>query len=236
MIARAFTTAWPAIAHAPRHGTFGSATHQHGPHTRHHPEEMIGICPMLGLSSAHHRGKSNRGGKLSAPKTHNTSTLSASGIRRILTEGGERVTFFVVTRAEQRDNTMAGLTSSAEKNSLEAPVSQGFHKRRRALEKITAGKTRFEHACCIRTHMDYKRTTGSGCLSPIKTVAGLPDGDSSVLPGTLFYRCKKAHEQRESCQSGCVGTVNLRHPASHSRQRRKEAERLNSQVSPTWSA
>jgi hypothetical protein len=37
-------------------------------------------------------------------------------------------------------------------------------------------------------------------------------------------------------ESGCIGAVNLRHLASRLRQGRKEAERLDAQVSPTLSA
>ena len=48
---------------------------------------MIETRPMLGLSSATSSGESNRDRKLFAPKSHNTSTLSASGIRRILNDG-----------------------------------------------------------------------------------------------------------------------------------------------------
>jgi hypothetical protein len=66
------------------------------------------------------------------------------------------------------------------------PVFTRFSHMRPLPGKITAPNLRFVHACCIRNRMDYKRTTGSGRLKPIKTVAGLPDGDSSVLPGTLF--------------------------------------------------
>jgi hypothetical protein len=70
----------------------------------------------------------------------------------------------------------------------------------------------------------------------IKTVAGLPDGDSSVSPGTLFTDAQALENNAKSCQSACVGAVNLRHLPSHLRQGRKEAERLDTQVSPTWSA
>ena len=81
---------------------------------------------------------------------------------------GEPVTFLVVTRVSRRGNTIGGMASSAEKIRLEAQLSRGFHKCRQVFRKITATKLRFVHACCIHTHMDYKRTTGSGCLKPHK--------------------------------------------------------------------
>jgi hypothetical protein len=42
------------------------------------------------------------------------------------------------------------------------------------------------HACCIPTHIAFRASAGSGSLKAIKTAAGLPDGDSNVLPRTLF--------------------------------------------------
>ena len=99
---------------------------------------------------------------------------------------GEPVTFLVVLRAfgalqHHWENVVKPATKPARD-----PVFTRFSHLRAAHRKITAAFLRFVHACCIRNGMDYKRTTGSGRLKPIKTVAGLPDGDSSVLPGTLF--------------------------------------------------
>ncbi len=166
--------------------------------------------------------------------THRLRSLGQASAKYSLR--GEPVTFLVVMRAfgalqHHRETLVKPGTKRARE-----PVFTRFSHTQALQPKITAPILRFVHACCIRNRMDYKRTIGIGRRHPIKTVAGLPDGDSSVLPGTLFYRCKKAPKQRESCQSGCIGTVNLRHPALLLRQRRKEAERLISQVSPTMSA
>ncbi|WP_415757625.1 hypothetical protein [Pseudomonas sp. LT1P18] len=81
-----------------------------------------------------------------------------------------------------------------------------------------------------------KRPLEVEALRQIKTVAGLPDGDSNVSPRTLFTDAQTLKNNAKSCQPACIDAVNLRHLPSRLRQGRKEAERLDTQVSPTWSA
>ncbi len=99
---------------------------------------------------------------------------------------GEPVTFFAVSRTfgalqHHWANHVKRVTKQAR-----GPVFTRFSHMRARYRKITATFLRFVHACCISNVMDYRRASGSGRLKPIKTVAGLPDGDSSVLPGTLL--------------------------------------------------
>jgi hypothetical protein len=81
-----------------------------------------------------------------------------------------------------------------------------------------------------------KRPLEVDALRQIKTVAGLPDGDSSVSPGTLFTDAQALENNAKVASPFALRAVNLRHLPSCLRQGRKEAERLDTQVSPTWSA
>lgn len=110
---------------------------------------------------------------------------------------GEPVTFFVVMRAIWSGNTMAWMASSHFEKRLGAPYLQGFYRCRQAPGKITATKLRFVHACCIRTHMDYKRTTGSDRLKPTKTVAWLPDWRFKCFAKDSFLAMQTTGKQQK---------------------------------------
>lgn len=110
---------------------------------------------------------------------------------------GEPVTFFVVVRAPWLGNTMACMASRHFEKGPGAPYLQGFYGYRRLPRKITATKLRFVHACCIRTHMDYKRTTGSERLKPRKTVAWLPDWRFKCFAKDSFLAMQTTAKQQK---------------------------------------
>ena len=110
---------------------------------------------------------------------------------------GEPVTFFVVLRAPWLGNTMACMASRHFEKGPDAPYLQGFYGHRRVPRKITATKLRFVHACCIRTHMDYKRTTGSERLKPRKTVAWLPDWRFKCFAKDSFLAMQTTAKQQK---------------------------------------
>ncbi|WP_415773548.1 hypothetical protein [Pseudomonas sp. LB3P38] len=119
---------------------------------------------------------------------------------------------------------------------LEPPGFMRFLQRQAGFQKKNQQDSDLCTLVAFTPTSPLKRPLEVEALRQIKTVAGLPDGDSSVSPGTLFTDAQALENNAKSCQSACVGAVNLRHLPSHLRQGRKEAERLDAQVSPTWSA
>ena len=81
---------------------------------------------------------------------------------------GEPVTFLVVLRGFGALQHHWEIVVKPATKQPRGPVFTRFSHLRTAHRKITAAFLRFVHACCIRNGMDYKRTTGSGCLKPHK--------------------------------------------------------------------
>jgi hypothetical protein len=123
-----------------------------------------------------------------------------------------------------------------EQNVLEHPGFMRFLQQQAGFQKKNQQDSDLCTLVAFTPTSPLKRPLEVEALRQIKTVAGLPDGDSSVSPGTLFTDAQALENNAKSCQSACVGAVNLRHLPSRLRQGRKEAERLDTQVSPTWSA
>ena len=109
---------------------------------------------------------------------------------------GEPVTFFVVWPPNRKSQHHA---RQSVKPLQKVRVTPGFMRFLRKQAGVQKKKQRISDLCTL---VAFTPTSPSEPpreverLKVIKTVAGLPDGDSSVLPGTLFYRCKKAHKQR----------------------------------------
>lgn len=63
---------------------------------------------------------------------------------------------------------MRRMASSLTDRPSKPPGFMRFLQRQTSALKKTGTIQRFVHACCIHTHMDYKRITRSGCLEPNK--------------------------------------------------------------------
>jgi len=99
---------------------------------------------------------------------------------------GEPVTFWVVTESATRVQHDANHGVKPEQNVLEHPGFMRFLQQRAGIQKKNQQDSDLCTLVAFTPTSPLKRPLEVEALRQIKTVAGLPDGDSSVSPGTLF--------------------------------------------------
>lgn len=171
-----------------------------------------------------------------APESHRRSTLNSSSIRRLLTLQCAAVTF----RRTVQLNAQPCTRKTTESSQTKRPLKQRFY----AVFTGPNGslkKNGWLNSVCARllhsTPHRLQRSNGSQALQTHNNSGrAAPRCFLECVHGDLFPSFSASKNTAESCRPGYRLTAELRRLSSELRQGRKEAERIDRQVSPTLSA
>jgi hypothetical protein len=171
-----------------------------------------------------------------APKPNRRSTLTTSSIRRLLTLQCAAVTFCPAVQLNAQPCTR----KTTESSQTNRPLKRRFYAVFTASHALSKKNGQVNTVCARLLHPTrhrLQRTISSGTLQAHNNSGRVaPRCFLECVHGGFFPSLFPIEKLCFSCQSGSRLTADLRHPSSKLRQGRKEAERIDRQVSPTLSA